>query len=179
MAQPPFQPMRETQAKPASPSPLVQPSFKPMMESQAKPASPVPAPILKTASTTPNGNGQHQHQQQHVQFKTEATQQQQQQQTIPIPVNVLNNNNNSLHNPPPADTFTDQSGTVTNVGPGQNVSAPRRGRGVLQQQQPGMRVPMCGSCNNQIRCSYIGECLSCALLTPYAYSLHETQKLTF
>ena len=41
---------------------------------------------------------------------------------------------------------------VPQTGPtGQNVSAPRRGRGVLQQQQPGMRVPMCGSCDTQIR----------------------------
>ena len=61
---------------------------------------------------------------------------QQQQQSIPV--------NHGLHNPPPSDP-------VVSVGPGQNVSAPRRGRGVLQQQQPGMRVPMCGSCNNQIR----------------------------
>lgn len=56
--------------------------------------------------------------------------------------------NHGLHNPPPSDP-------VVSVGPGQNVSAPRRGRGVLQQQQPGMRVPMCGSCNNQIRGPFI------------------------
>ena len=37
------------------------------------------------------------------------------------------------------------------VGPGQNVVAPRRGMGVLKQQQPGMRVPVCGACDSQIR----------------------------
>lgn len=37
------------------------------------------------------------------------------------------------------------------AGPGQNVSAPVRGRGVLTQQRPGMRVPMCGACDGQIR----------------------------
>jgi len=46
-----------------------------------------------------------------------------------------------------------QDGPV--VGPGQNVSAPRRGRGVLQQQKPGMRTPMCGSCDQQIRGPFI------------------------
>ena len=37
-------------------------------------------------------------------------------------------------------------------GPGQNVTAPKRGRGILQQQQPGMRTPLCGACEQQIRC---------------------------
>ena len=36
-------------------------------------------------------------------------------------------------------------------GPGQNVSAPVRGKGVLTQQAPGMRVPLCGACDGQIR----------------------------
>ena len=37
------------------------------------------------------------------------------------------------------------------AGPGQNVTAPTRGRGVLNQQKPGMRVPMCGACDDPIR----------------------------
>ncbi|XP_023320569.1 PDZ and LIM domain protein Zasp isoform X4 [Eurytemora carolleeae] len=41
------------------------------------------------------------------------------------------------------------------AGPGQNVSAPVRGRGVLTQQRPGMRVPMCGACDGQIRGPFI------------------------
>ena len=41
---------------------------------------------------------------------------------------------------------------------GSNVSAPKRGRGVLQQQQPGMRVPMCGGCDQQIRWSAVWTC---------------------
>ena len=36
-------------------------------------------------------------------------------------------------------------------GPGQNVTAPKRGRGELVEQQPGMRVPLCGACDGQIR----------------------------
>ena len=34
---------------------------------------------------------------------------------------------------------------------GQNMTAPRRGKGVLKQQEPGMRVPHCGGCTEQIR----------------------------
>ena len=97
---------------------------------------------MKTTTTT---NGASNHVQQHVQFKTEPPQQQQQQQQQQLQLQQQNIPvNHGLHNPPPSDP-------VVSVGPGQNVSAPRRGRGVLQQQQPGMRVPMCGSCNNQIR----------------------------
>ena len=33
----------------------------------------------------------------------------------------------------------------------QKMSAPRRGRGVLQQQEPGMRVPVCGATGEPIR----------------------------
>jgi len=49
---------------------------------------------------------------------------------------------NQLHNPGPENE---------NLGAGRSVSAPRRGRGVLQQQQPGMRVPVCGGCQAPIR----------------------------
>ena len=49
---------------------------------------------------------------------------------------------NSLHNPAPE---------APAAGPGQNVSAPKRGRGVLQQQQHGMRVPVCGGCQAPIK----------------------------
>ena len=67
---------------------------------------------------------------------------------------------NQLHNPGPENE---------SVGAGRSVSAPRRGsfifsqpqlttkpnliegRGVLQQQQPGMRVPVCGGCQAPIR----------------------------
>ena len=44
-------------------------------------------------------------------------------------------------------------------GPSQNVSAPTRGRGVLTQQKPGMRVPMCGACDGQIRWLFGPCCL--------------------
>ncbi len=47
---------------------------------------------------------------------------------------------------------TGGAGQNAPAGPGQNVSAPTRGRGVLTQQKPGMRVPMCGACDGQIRC---------------------------
>ncbi len=50
------------------------------------------------------------------------------------------------------------------AGPGQNVSAPTRGRGVLTQQKPGMRVPMCGACDGQIRCCLLAWicCVFCS-----------------
>ena len=68
---------------------------------------------------------------------------------------------NQLHNPGPENVNE-------NVGAGRSVSAPRRGslsqqqqknliqlnlkgRGVLQQQQPGMRTPVCGGCQAPIR----------------------------
>jgi len=78
----------------------------------------------------------------------------------PIPVTVNQNGaRNNLHNPNPMEASpafaamdpTPPAQDLPAVGPGQNVSAPRRGRGVLQQQKPGMRVPMCGNCDNQIR----------------------------
>ena len=37
------------------------------------------------------------------------------------------------------------------LGPGQNMVAPKRGRGELKQQTAGMRVPLCGACGGQIR----------------------------
>ena len=49
----------------------------------------------------------------------------------------------------------DQPGTGGGGQPGsgaQRMSAPRRGRGVLQQQEPGMRVPVCGATGEPIRC---------------------------
>jgi hypothetical protein len=39
----------------------------------------------------------------------------------------------------------------TQVGPGQNLVAPRRGKGILKQPTAGMRIPLCGGCNTQIR----------------------------
>eukprot|EP00092_Neocalanus_flemingeri_P004273 GFUD01004593.1.p1 GENE.GFUD01004593.1~~GFUD01004593.1.p1 ORF type:complete len:858 (-),score=130.03 GFUD01004593.1:824-3397(-) len=82
----------------------------------------------------------------------------------PIPVTVNQNGvQNNLHNPTPmvaSPAFATNEPTpptqeLPAAGPGQNVSAPRRGRGVLQQQKPGMRVPMCGNCDNQIRGPFI------------------------
>ena len=36
-------------------------------------------------------------------------------------------------------------------GSGQNLVAPKRGKGILTQQRPGLRQPMCGACDGQIR----------------------------
>merc|ERR1719361_2031066 len=55
--------------------------------------------------------------------------------------------------PPPQNDPEPASAPVG--GPGQNVTAPKRGRGVLQQQQPGMRTPLCGACKQQIRGPFI------------------------
>ncbi|XP_068081201.1 PDZ and LIM domain protein Zasp isoform X2 [Anabrus simplex] len=46
---------------------------------------------------------------------------------------------------------TGQKGSASFAG----SSAPRRGRGVLNQQAPGARIPLCGHCNNQIRGPFI------------------------
>jgi len=83
----------------------------------------------------------------------------------PIPVTIdQNGGRNNLHNPTPmekslpfavSDPTPPPAQDLPVVGPGQNVSAPRRGRGVLQQQKPGMRVPMCGYCDDQIRGPFI------------------------
>ena len=52
----------------------------------------------------------------------------------------------------PAYNGGDQAG-AGGLGSGtQKMSAPRRGRGVLQQQEPGMRVPVCGFSGEPIRC---------------------------
>ncbi len=37
------------------------------------------------------------------------------------------------------------------VGPGQNLITPRRGKGILKQPQVGMRIPLCGGCQQQVR----------------------------
>ena len=50
--------------------------------------------------------------------------------------------------------YSQQNQTENNTftaGPGQTVSAPKRGRGELCQQQPGMRTPICGACDGHIR----------------------------
>jgi len=36
-------------------------------------------------------------------------------------------------------------------GPGQNLIIPRRGKGILKHPTVGMRIPLCGKCQNQIR----------------------------
>ena len=36
-------------------------------------------------------------------------------------------------------------------GSGQNLVSPKRGKGILTQQRPGLRQPMCGACDGQIR----------------------------
>jgi len=110
----------------------------PMMNGNGMTTSPVPTPILKPSTSMNGNNSIHQQQQNiHVQFNDQIPSQQ----NINVPINVVNNSSETMN---PAQ--------VPQKGPtGQNVSAPRRGRGVLQQQQPGMRVPMCGSCDTQIR----------------------------
>ena len=49
------------------------------------------------------------------------------------------------------------------AGPGQNVIVPRRGKGILQQLQPGMRTPMCGACDSQIRCEDVQRTMTCEI----------------
>ena len=53
-------------------------------------------------------------------------------------------------NQPSAAPMNNQQ-SAPGSGSGQNLTAPKRGKGVLTQQRPGMRVPMCGACDGQIR----------------------------
>ena len=62
---------------------------------------------------------------------------------------------------------------------GQAVSAPRRGRGVLQQQTPGMRVPMCGSCDLQIRSAPASGNMQCFSVVMQCHSNLDYDLLCF
>ena len=44
------------------------------------------------------------------------------------------------------------------LGPGQNLVAPKRGRGELKQQAAGGRMPLCGACGGQIRSRLAPAC---------------------
>ena len=46
------------------------------------------------------------------------------------------------------------------LGPGQNLIAPKRGRGELKQMTAGMRAPLCGACGDQIR-SWLDSACPC------------------
>ena len=52
---------------------------------------------------------------------------------------------------PPAPAAPEPPQPQAQLGPGQNLVAPKRGRGELKQQTAGMRVPLCGACGGQIR----------------------------
>ena len=95
-------------------------------------------------------------------FQKQTTQQQQsiqttQQQTTTKPVSILKNtqqNSSSINADSSSSKYSQQNQTENNTfaaGPGQTVSAPKRGRGELCQQQPGMRTPICGACDGHIR----------------------------
>ena len=67
-------------------------------------------------------------------------------QSLPtMPVAQPSENNLKPQQPTPAPE-------AYSPGPGQQMTAPRRGKGELKQQQPGMRTPICGACDGQIRC---------------------------
>ena len=66
-------------------------------------------------------------------------------QSLPtMPVAQPSENNLKPQQPTPPEAYS--------PGPGQQMTAPRRGKGELKQQQPGMRTPICGACDGQIRC---------------------------
>ena len=84
--------------------------------------------------------------QQQQQLSQQVFPQQQQQK----PVSILKHSQQTVAEPLlSAQQSAEQS---FQAGPGQNVTVPRRGKGELQQQKPGMRVPICGACDGQIRC---------------------------
>ena len=82
-------------------------------------------------------------------------------QTLPTMPTVAPSENNLKPQPSAPETYS--------PGPGQQVTAPRRGKGELKQQQPGMRTPICGACDGQIRLGILTRVnpkpgLSCAEL---------------
>ena len=66
------------------------------------------------------------------------------------PTAPLNQTTASSMNQPLAAPMNNQQ-SAPGTGSGQNLTAPKRGKGILTQQRPGMRVPMCGACDGQIR----------------------------
>jgi len=56
---------------------------------------------------------------------------------------------------PEVNTIPPEAETNYSPGPGQNVTAPKRGRGEICEQQPGMRAPICGACDAHIRGPFI------------------------
>ena len=75
--------------------------------------------------------------------------------TIPqhqIPPNFINQQQNMMNQQQIPITVPQQQQPAAPAGSsGSNLSAPKRGKGILTQQRPGMRVPMCGACSGQIR----------------------------
>ena len=101
-------------------------------------------------------NYQQSQQQTQQSVTTTTTQQTQQQvnQTQQKPVSILKHTQQPMGQAgPSAETpaGSSQQDSSYTPGPGQSVTAPKRGRGELVQQQPGMRVPLCGACEGQIR----------------------------
>ena len=54
---------------------------------------------------------------------------------------------------------------------GERFLHPALGRGVLQQQQPGMRTPVCGGCQAPIRCLFRLFCILIDGISYYARHL--------
>lgn len=79
--------------------------------------------------------------------------------TSPPTTNAINTGSNGSPMPMKNGTDSGVPNQLHNPGPeapevggaGRSVSAPRRGRGVLQQQQLGMRTPVCGGCQAPIK----------------------------
>ena len=61
-------------------------------------------------------------------------------------------------------TIPAEAETSYTPGPGQSLTAPKRGRGEMCEQQPGMRAPICGACDAHIRFSQIFEWCAIRLL---------------
>lgn len=65
----------------------------------------------------------------------------------------------SVPQPAAAGAYSPSSAApAPQLGPGQNLIAPKRGTGELKQQTSGMRVPQCGACGGEIRCWRSTEC---------------------
>ena len=121
-----------------------------------QPSQPKPVSILK--NTQPQSQESSNLAQQSMKSQQQSFSYQQQssqqsstmtQQTQPKPILKNTQPSPSQNTLQPDQSFQQET---YSPGPGQQVTAPRRGKGELHQQQPGMRTPICGACDGQIRC---------------------------
>uniref|UniRef100_A0ABD2X499 PDZ and LIM domain protein Zasp n=1 Tax=Trichogramma kaykai TaxID=54128 RepID=A0ABD2X499_9HYME len=129
---------RETKPAPAPPIPTVQ---------LYKPVTPPPPPCRTSSSQIKCQTTQ-------KRFRSEITSSSSQSSSF----HCLSNKTQSSVDPPNCSSHPDLGAGSCALGSGNKITtcaAPNRGRGILNQAGSGMRVPLCASCNNQVRGPFI------------------------